>query len=172
MQGANSALHAAGALDIVPAHYSSLPALIARGRIGADVVLVQLAGPDQDGRYSLGAARDYLVAALERARTVIAEISPAVPWTFGGPYLTDADLAAVVPARYGPAEPPASTPPAVQDAIAANVASLVEDGATLQFRRRVAHRSRAVPAGRPPRPRRAFRSDYGWCDRPHARGSG
>ena len=62
--GGNAALHAAGLLDILPAHYSSFPGLIARGAIGADVVLVQLPPPDDRGRYSLGLARDYLVAAL------------------------------------------------------------------------------------------------------------
>jgi len=97
------------------------------------VVFVQLSGPDQDGRYSLGAGRDYLVAAVKRARAVIAEVSPAVPWTYGGPYLTGADLAAIVPARYHPAELPAPGPSAVADAIAANVAGLIQDGATLQF---------------------------------------
>jgi acyl-CoA hydrolase len=131
--GANSALHAAGVLDIVPVHYSHLPGLITRGQLGADVVFVQLAGPDQDGRYSLGAGRDYLVAAVERARTVIAEVSPAVPWTYGGPYLTGADLAVIVPARYDPPEMSAPDSSAVADAIAANVAGLIQDGATLQF---------------------------------------
>jgi acyl-CoA hydrolase len=131
--GANSRLHAAGRLDIVPAHYSSLPDLIARGSVGADVVLVQLAGPDTHGRYSLGIARDYLVEAIEYARTVIAEVNPAVPWTSGGPYLTEDDVAVIVPGRYGPAEVPPVAPSAVHDAIAANVAGLVEDGATLQF---------------------------------------
>lgn len=131
--GTNSALYSAGALEIIPAHYSHLPDLIARGRIGADVVLVQLAGPDQHGRYSLGIARDYLAEAVGRARVVIAEVSPAVPWTAGGPYLTEEDLAVIVPSRYPPAELPVTTPSAVQDAIAANVAGLVDDGATLQL---------------------------------------
>jgi acyl-CoA hydrolase len=131
--GTNSALYSAGALEIIPVHYSHLPDLIARGRIGADVVLVQLAGPDQHGRYSLGVARDYLAEAVGRARVVIAEVSPAVPWTAGGPYLTEEDLAVLVPSRYPPAELPVTTPSAVQDAVAAHVADLVDDGATLQL---------------------------------------
>jgi acyl-CoA hydrolase len=130
--GTNSALHAARGLDIMPVHYSSIPALIARGRIGAEVVLIQVAGPDEAGRYSLGAARDYLVAAVELARAVIAEMSPAVPWTCGPPYLTEDDITAMIPSRHGPAELPAATPSPVQDVIAANAAGLVEDGATVQ----------------------------------------
>jgi acyl-CoA hydrolase len=131
--GGNAALHAAGALDILPAPYSSFPELIRRGAIGADVVLVQLSPPDASGRHSLGIARDYLVAGLARARAIIAEVSPLVPWTAGGPTLTAGDLAAVVPARYPPAEVASAPPTAVQRAIAANVAGLIEDGATLQF---------------------------------------
>jgi acyl-CoA hydrolase len=131
--GRNAALHAAGLLDILPAHYSSFPELIRRGAIGADVVLVQLPPPDDRGRYSLGLARDYLVAALDRARVILAEVSPLVPWTAGGPYLTAGQLTATVPARYPPAETVSPPPTPVQAQIAANVAGLIEDGATLQF---------------------------------------
>ena len=131
--GGNAALHAAGALDILPAPYSSFPELIRRGAIGADVVLVQLSPPDASGRHSLGIARDYLVAALSRARAIIGEVSPLVPWTGGGPTLAASELAALVPSRYPPAEVVSAPPTAVQQAIAANVAGLIEDGATLQF---------------------------------------
>jgi acetyl-CoA hydrolase len=131
--GANSVLYSAGALEIIPAHYSHLPDLIARGRIGAEVVLVQLAGPDRQGRYSLGITRDYLVEAVERAHAVIAEVSSAVPWTVSGPYLTEEALAVIVPSRYAPAELPITTPSTVQDVIASNVADLVDDGSTLQL---------------------------------------
>ncbi|HEY6479298.1 MAG TPA: acetyl-CoA hydrolase/transferase C-terminal domain-containing protein [Streptosporangiaceae bacterium] len=131
--GGNAALHAAGALDILPAPYSSFPGLIRSGAIGADVVLVQLSPPDAAGRHSLGLARDYLVAALGRARVVIGEVSPLVPWTTGGPTLAAGDLAALVPAAYPPGEVASPPPTAVQRAIAASVAGLIEDGATLQF---------------------------------------
>jgi acyl-CoA hydrolase len=131
--GANAALHAAGALDILPAPYSSFPELIRRGTIGADVVLVQLSPPDASGRHSLGIARDYLVAGLGRARAIIGEVGPLVPWTGGGPTLSADELTAVVPSRYPPAEVVSPPPTAAAAAIAANVAGLIEDGATLQF---------------------------------------
>jgi acyl-CoA hydrolase len=131
--GGNAALHAAGLLDILPAPYSAFPELIRRGAIGADVVLVQLSPPDAGGRHSLGLARDYLVAALDRARVIIGEVSPLVPWTAGGPTLAAGDLAALVPSRYPPAEAVSPPPTAVQAAVAARVAGLIEDGATLQF---------------------------------------
>jgi len=130
--GVNSVLHASGGLDIMPVHYSSIPNLIARGRIRADTVLVQVAGPGKSGRYSLGAARDYLVAAIERADTVIAEVSSGVPWTYGPPYLTEDDITVLLPSAEGPAELLAAAPSPVQEVIATYAADLVEDGATIQ----------------------------------------
>ncbi|MGW3466858.1 hypothetical protein ACWDE9_48445, partial [Streptomyces olivaceoviridis] len=131
--GGNADLYSAGALDIVPAHYSSFPDLIRDGVIKADVVLVQLSPRDSRGHYSLGLAREYLADALATARTVIGEVHPDVPWTHGGPTLTADDLAALVPARHPPVESPRTAPKPVHRAIAANVAALIEDGATLQF---------------------------------------
>ncbi|MTD54341.1 acetyl-CoA hydrolase [Amycolatopsis sp. RM579] len=125
--GANSALHEANAADLLPAHYSSLPDLLR-----ADVVLLQLSPPDSGGRYSLGLARDYVADVLPKARVIIGEVNPAVPWTYGGPALTADDLTVVVPSRHAPAEYPVTEPTAVHKAIAANVAELIEDGATLQ----------------------------------------
>ena len=58
--GANRALTKAGALDILPCHYSTLPELIRHGPLRVDVLLLQLAPPDEHGRYSLGLAYEYL----------------------------------------------------------------------------------------------------------------
>ena len=71
--------------------------------------------------------------ALGRARVIIGEVSPLVPWTTGGPTLAAADLAASSRRAYPPAEVASAPPTAVQRAIAASVAGLIEDGATLQF---------------------------------------
>jgi len=131
--GHNAALHAAGLLDILPAPYSDFPGLFRSGRVRADAVLVQLSPPDAARRHSLGLAREYLADALTQARVIIGEVSPHVPWTHGAPALTADQLTAVVPSRFPPAEWPATAPTAVQRAIARHVASLIEDGATLQF---------------------------------------
>jgi acyl-CoA hydrolase len=131
--GANAALHDAGALDVLPAHYSRFPELIASGAIKVDVAIVQLSPPDSAGRYRLGMAVDYLLAALRSARLVIGEVNPLVPRTFGDTTVTAEQVDVVVPSRYAPAENRTLKPSAAQDAVATNVASLIEDGATLQF---------------------------------------
>lgn len=131
--GSNRALYGAGALDIVPCHYSELPGLLARGPLRADVLLLQLAPADEDGNHSLGLAHDYLAEAVDTARVVIAEVNDQVPRTRGPRVLSPASLDVVVHTSRPPAEL-ALRPADMRTArIAVQVAELVEDGATLQF---------------------------------------
>ncbi|MFB7718286.1 MULTISPECIES: acetyl-CoA hydrolase/transferase family protein [unclassified Nocardia] len=130
--GANRALAKAGVLDIYPGHYSTLPWLVSAGPLRADVVLVQCA-PRDDGRYSLGLADDYLTAALDSARVVIAEVNDQVPATAGMRYLTDADIDVLIETSRPPVELPALSEDPVTIRLAESVADLIEDGATLQF---------------------------------------
>lgn len=131
--GTNAALHASGRLEIWPVHYSTLPALLSGGDFHADVVLVQVSPPDEQGRHSLGLGDDYFSAAIDTARTVIAEINDQVPFTFGARTLTADQMSASIRTSRPPGEVPT---PAVGDdsrAVARRVAELVPDGATLQF---------------------------------------
>lgn len=130
--GSNRVLSEAGLLDILPVHYSSLPGLIAESRLRVDVLLLQVSPPDQQGRHSLGMAREYLLEAVASARTIIGEVNPDVPWTFGGPYLRSEDFAALVEADTPLPENRASRIGETEQAIGRNVAALIEDGATLQ----------------------------------------
>jgi acyl-CoA hydrolase len=134
--GSNRRLARAGVLDILPAHYSQLPRLVRSAALRVDVVMLQVSPPDASGRHSLGLAREYLVEALKHARAIIGEVHPAVPWTHGGPYLREADFDLLVQSDAAlpnlPANAPASAPGPVETAIGMHVASLIEDGATLQ----------------------------------------
>ncbi|WP_244131401.1 acetyl-CoA hydrolase/transferase family protein [Burkholderia pseudomultivorans] len=130
--GTNRKLARANMLDILPAHYSQLPELIRSGALRIDVVMLQVSPPDEHGRYSLGLAREYLVEALKHARAIVAEVHPDVPWTYGGPFLRADDIDLLI-ASDTPFPDAATTPPGpVEQAIGEHVASLVEDGATLQ----------------------------------------
>ena len=130
--GSNRKLAHAGVLDILPVHYSQLPELIRSGQLRIDVVMLQVSPPDEQGRHSLGLAREYLVEALKHARAVIAEVHPDVPWTYGGPYLRAADIDLLVASEASLPDAPSAEPGPVEQMIGRNVASLVEDGATLQ----------------------------------------
>lgn len=131
--GAHRALADAGVLDILPSHYSHLPGLIQGGVLPADVLLLQVSPPDEAGRYSLGLVREYLPAVLDKARVVIGEVNPAIPWTHGGPHLQAGDFALQIAAEHPPLDQPRGTIGPTEQAIARHVAGLIEDGATLQL---------------------------------------
>lgn len=131
--GSNRALYRAGVLDVVPVHYSTLPEMLAGGAVRADVVLLQLPQADEYGRYSFGLANDYISAAITTARVVIAEVNDQVPRTCGPDYLTDDDLDVVVHTSRSPAEIASRPADSTTRTIAAKVADLIDDGATLQF---------------------------------------
>jgi acyl-CoA hydrolase len=130
--GANRALWRAGHLEILPSPYSALPDLFRSGRLPVDVVLLLLPPQDEHGRYSLGLADEYVSAALDSARVVVAEVSDRVPRTLTSRTVTDDDLDVVVRTSRAPAELVHPLATATQEAIAARVADLIEDEATLQ----------------------------------------
>jgi len=130
--GPHKALAQAGVLDIVPSHYSHLPGLIREGVLPADVALLQVSQPDAQGRFSLGLVHEYLTAVLEKARVVIGEVNPAIPWTYGSVHLQASDFALLVDAEYAPIDADRTAPGVTEQAIAAHIAAHVQDGATLQ----------------------------------------
>lgn len=130
--GSNRRLAEAGVLDILPVNYSELAPMMDAGTLRIDVLMLQVSAADAQGRHSLGMAREYLVAALRCARTVLAEVNPSVPWTAGGPYLSAGDVDLWVASEDATADVPAATPGPIELAIGRRVANLVPDGATLQ----------------------------------------
>jgi len=136
--GANRALAKAGLLDVLPVPYSQIPALLRGGPqkdgpLKVDVVLVQVSPADADGHHSLGLGNDLLVAALDAARVVIAEVNEAVPWTHGVRTLHTSQISLCVPALFAPLVAVPEAPSPTDLAIARRVAALIGDGATLQM---------------------------------------
>ena len=131
--GHNRALADAGVLDIHPHPYSRLASLFRERRIPCDVALVQVSPPNPRGEYSMGLGVDYLLAALEGARAVIAEVNDTVPWTHTEKLFRKEDFALLVEASYEPALPPPARAGAAEAAIARHAAAFIPDGATLEF---------------------------------------
>jgi acyl-CoA hydrolase len=96
------------------------------------VVLVQLTEAE-DGRLSASLSNDHVIDAARRARMVIAEINPQAPWTHGAEWPENIPLHVRVPATKPPLELPSAQPDDVSRRIAAYAATLIGDGATLQF---------------------------------------
>lgn len=131
--GGGAELAAASKLQIIPAHYSQLPRLFASGSIRADLVLLQVAPPNTAGRYSLGPANDFLLAAARGARVVVAEVNARAPWTYGAEVPDDLRIDHVVHSDRDLVSIPTDEPNATAMDIARNVAELVPMGATLQM---------------------------------------
>jgi len=131
--GHNRKLADAGVLDICPFPYSQLGGLIRGGRLGADVVLVQVSPPNERGEYSLGLCVEYLGAALEKARVVIAEVNDQVPWTHTTPLLEAADFAHVIHTSRTIVPLPYGAPGEVELAIGRNAAEFIPDRSVLEF---------------------------------------
>ncbi len=122
-------------LDYLPMRLSLVPQLFERSR-PPDVVLLHTSTVSS-GKVSLGIEVNILVAAIEQTRArgglVVAQINPRMPYTFGdGEIDIDlVDLAIEVDEELRSPRPRAASP--VAAAIGAQVAGLVDDGATLQL---------------------------------------
>jgi acetyl-CoA hydrolase len=131
--GAGRRFFVRGAGNAIPANISGLCDMIAAGRPRIDIVLLQVTGPDAEGRYNAGLGIECLREMIAGARLVIAQINPALPWTFGDTLIGPGLIDMLVPAEHPVLEVPARTIGPIERAIAANVARLVPDRATIEL---------------------------------------
>jgi acyl-CoA hydrolase len=99
-----------------------------------DVALVQVSPPDSHGYCSLGTSVDIAKSAVEMASIVIAQVNPRMPRTHGDGFLHLSKIDALVwhECELPEVDYSSNTSAAVRQ-IGKNVASLIEDGATLQM---------------------------------------
>jgi acyl-CoA hydrolase len=120
--------------DYVPIFLSQIPQLFRKNILPIDVALIQVSPPDAHGFCSLGTSVDIARAAVETAKYVIAQINPLMPRTHGDGFIHVRKIDAMV---WNKSElPEVDYSFEVSDAvkkIGYHVASLVEDGATLQL---------------------------------------
>jgi 4-hydroxybutyrate CoA-transferase len=124
---------AEGRADYVPIFLSEVPALFRRNILPLDVALVQVSPPDKHGFCSLGVSVDVSRAAVQKARYVIAQVNPNMPRTHGDALIHADVFHAMVESDdelHLFENPPANE---IELQIGHNVASLIEDGATLQM---------------------------------------
>ncbi|MCY3922156.1 MAG: 4-hydroxybutyrate CoA-transferase [Chloroflexi bacterium] len=125
---------AAGALQHIPATYAQVPTLFRPdGPLPADAILIQVSEPGPEGMYSLGTSVGGIVDVVRTAPLVIAQVNPNLPYTFGAAELSREEFDWLVPLPSDVLELRRSEPGALEREIAASVANLVTDGATLQF---------------------------------------
>ncbi len=124
---------AAGNGSYTPVFLSELPNLFRRNIIALDVAFIHVSPPDAHGYCSLGVSVEATLAAIENAKTVIAQVNPQMPRTFGDSiiHISRIDYAVEV-----------NTPIHLQHEvlisdtereIGKHVASLIDDKSTLQM---------------------------------------
>lgn len=121
-----------GRADFVPIFLSEVPELLRSRRVKLDVALLQVTPPDGQGLVSLGVSVDVVLAALEAAELVVAQVNPHMPRTLGASTLPVSKLSCLVDLPEPLLELRLQPPDAVASDIGELVASLVPDGATLQ----------------------------------------
>ncbi len=120
--------------DYVPVFLSQIPQLFRQDILPIDVAIIQVSPPDNHGYCSLGTSVDVAKAAIEKAKFVIAQVNPLVPRTHGDSFVHISNIHHFV---YQICELPevdysGKSNKAVEQ-IGRNVASLIENGATLQM---------------------------------------
>jgi acyl-CoA hydrolase len=123
---------AAGRVDLMPLDYVVAQQELA-STVPIDTVVVQVSPPDARGSCSLGLCYDFAPLVWERARQRIAHINPRLPRTRGSFAVALQDCHIAFEAESDVPTLPSEPADAVSEQIAAHVASLVPDGATVQF---------------------------------------
>ena len=120
--------------DYVPIFLSEIPQLFRRKILPVDVALIQVSPPDIHGYCSLGTSVDIAKSAVEMATTIIAQVNPKMPRTHGDGFLHIKKIDALIwhESELPEVDYSAKTTNAIEQ-IGKNVASLIEDGATLQM---------------------------------------
>ena len=122
-----------GRADYIPVFLSEIPALFRSGEIKIDFALIQVSPPDEHGFCSLGVSVDIAPAVLETAGYIIAQVNPNMPRTHGGAFIHVSKIHTLVEADDEIPEIKTEEADALTCSIARHVASLIEDGATLQM---------------------------------------
>ncbi len=122
-----------GRVDLIPCRVARIPRLIESGQIPVDVTFVQVTPPNEAGYCSLGVAVDVARQAMEQASLVVGEINPRIPSTFGDTFVPLSDFDLLVESRDRPVYFSRWPVDDVFDKVAANVASLIDDGSCIAF---------------------------------------
>ncbi|MCX7797526.1 MAG: 4-hydroxybutyrate CoA-transferase [Melioribacter sp.] len=128
-----------GRAEFIPIFLSEVTLLFKRGIIQADVALIHVSPPDEHGFCSYGIDVGNIKTPAEKAKCVIAQVNKQMPRGLGNSfihvnkidYIVEVDL----PLQELPQVDPDITSEMLEifDKIGRNVASLIEDGSTLQM---------------------------------------
>lgn len=123
-----------GRADYVPVRLRDVPRLFKPGgTFIPDVALIQVSPPDKRGRVSLGVSVDYSLAAVQNAKTVIAEINDQMPWIHGSGFLRVNQIHLAMEVSRPLLEIPRPEVGPAEEQIGRHISRLVPDGSTIQI---------------------------------------
>lgn len=123
----------AGRVDLIPSRYVKIPRLIQSGQMRFDVAFIQVTPPNETGYCSLGLAVDVGRQVMEQAKMVVAEVNPQIPFTFGDTFVALSEFDYLVRSEDEPIYFPRWPVDDIFDKVAANVASVIDDGSCISF---------------------------------------
>ncbi len=124
-----------GRADFTPVMLSEFPLLFKNGHLPLDVAFIHVSPPDQHGFCSMGAESGLTISAAEVAKTVVAQVNEQMPRTLGDTLMHVDRMHHIVPLNC-PLTEMAMGDDAdknVVEQIAAHIAGLIPDGATMQL---------------------------------------
>ena len=122
-----------GRADYTPVFLSEIEGLFETGAMPLDVALIHVSPPDAHGYCSLGVGIDTTQTAAKYAKYVVAQVNDQMPRTYGDSFIHVSRLNAVVETSRPLCEMPKVEITDMHRAIAKHVATLIEDGSTLQM---------------------------------------
>ncbi|HEY0489690.1 MAG TPA: acetyl-CoA hydrolase/transferase C-terminal domain-containing protein [Telluria sp.] len=131
--GASRSAGQGGWCDFIPNYFSEIPVLIERGLMPSDVVFAMASPMTEQGFFSLSLGTDYTMAAVAKARAVILEVNPNVPFAHGQCHVHISQVTALVESEDAILEVGLPKIGRVQEAIGKYVADMIVDGSTLQI---------------------------------------
>ncbi|TGJ99445.1 acetyl-CoA hydrolase/transferase family protein [Leptospira semungkisensis] len=124
---------AEGRADYLPIFLSEAPSLFRKKILPIDIALISVSPPDKHGFCSLGVSIDISKAAVDSATLVIAQVNRNMPRTHGDGLIHISKIHKLVEGHIPLLEAKHSEPDPIEQKIGEHIASLVEDGATLQM---------------------------------------
>ena len=121
-----------GRADFTPCFLSEIPGLFKNRYLPLDAALIHVSPPDEHGFCSFGVEVGVTKTAAQAARVVIAEVNPHMPRTLGDSFIHVSKLDTIVPVDYELPETSMGATTDLARRIAAHIAGLIPDGATLQ----------------------------------------
>lgn len=122
-----------GMADYTPIFLSHVPQLLYRGLVPINVALIQTSAPDAHGYMSLGVSVDIVKAAVENAALVIAQVNSHMPRVHGDGFIHIENVDFIVSHDEPLLEYEAVAPDEVAQQIGKHVASIIQDGDTIQI---------------------------------------